>query len=290
MSNTIQAMTHDAAKRNRPSVSQARTPAGDTSWEQVADWYEALAADKGTEFHQNVIVPGLMKLLGLRPGERVCDLACGQGAVTSALARTGAVITGVDLSPTLIALARTRAAAGTTYVVGDARNVPELKSGSFDAVTCILAAMNIDPVEPLFAEIARLLRGPGPGNRSGGRAVIVILHPAFRVPRQSRWKWDEGRKLLLREVDRYLGPLKIPIDLRPFNRPGEAVTATYHRPAETYLNGLAKVGLWTDAYEEWPSHRTSQPGPKAKAENRARDEFPLFLAVRANKVSFRRWA
>ena len=207
-----------------------------------------------------------------------------------ALARTGVAVTGVDLSPSLIALARKRAAAGTTYIVGDARDVPELKSGSFDAATCIMAAMNIEPVEPLFAEIARLLRGPGPGNRAGGRAVIVILHPAFRVPRQSRWKWDDGRKLLVREVDRYLGALKVPIDLRPFNRPGEAMTATYHRPVETYLNGLAKAGLWTDALEEWPSHRTSQPGPRAKAENRARDEFPLFLAIRANKVSFRRWA
>jgi hypothetical protein len=145
--------------------------------------------------------------------------------------------------------------------------------------------MNMDPVEPLFAEMTRLLNGVDQvAARHGGRAVIVILHPAFRIPRQSRWKWDEGRKLLIRETDRYLGPLKVPIDMRPFNRPGESLTATYHRPIQAYVNGLASNGLWVNAIEEWSSHRKSQPGPRAKAEDRARDEFPLFMAIRAVKT------
>jgi SAM-dependent methyltransferase len=258
-------------------------------------------------------------------------------------------VTGVDLSPRLIELAKRRlqegaalkvsqgaaprSPKGISYLVGDARHVPELKSGSFDAVTCVLAAMNVDPVEPLFAEMSRLLRpasplplrerarvreksplpaggghseGEGPSPLPAGegqgegevrlrhgplqvpapaRAVIVILHPAFRIPRQSRWKWDERRKLLTREVDRYLSPLSVPIDMRPFNRPGETTTTTYHRPAGAYVNGLAQAGLLVDRFEEWPSHRTSQPGPRARAEDRARDEFPLFLAIRAVKVA-----
>jgi 2-polyprenyl-3-methyl-5-hydroxy-6-metoxy-1,4-benzoquinol methylase len=69
------------------------------SWEHVADWYEALAGAGGTEFHQQVIIPGLLRLLALKPGDKVCDLACGQGAVTMALAGSGAQVTGVDLSP-----------------------------------------------------------------------------------------------------------------------------------------------------------------------------------------------
>jgi hypothetical protein len=30
---------------------------------------------------------------------------------------------------------------------------------------------------------------------------------------------------------------------------------------------------------EWHSHKASQPGPRARAENHARKEFPLFLAM-----------
>jgi hypothetical protein len=39
-----------------------------------------------------------------------------------------------------------------------------------------------------------------------------------------------------------------------------------------------------DALEEWPSHKTSTSGPRAPAENVARKEIPMFLAVRAVKV------
>lgn len=236
-----------------------------------------MVGEHGTEFQQTIIVPGLLRLLALRKGERVLDVACGQGALSLALHQAGAEVVGVDLSPALIAKARQRAPQGVRYMVGDARELGEVEAGTFDAAVCVLAAQNMDPVAPVFAECARLLR-------KGGRAVFVVPHPAFRIPRQSSWQWDEPRKLLYREVDRYLEPLKVPIDMRPFRNPGVQLTWTYHRPISAYVNGLAEAGLFTSALEEWISHKTSQPGPKAAAENRARDEFPLFLAVRAVRV------
>jgi len=174
--------------------------------------------------------------------------------------------------------ARQRSPKEIRYLVGDARRLDMLDSESFDAITCVLAAQNMNPVEPVFQECARLLK-------PGGRLVLVVTHPAFRIPRQSHWGWDEDRKLLYRAVDRYLSPLKVPIDVRPFKAPGRAITWTYHRPLQDYVNALAQAGLWVNALEEWPSHKVSQPGPMAEAENRARSEFPLFLALRAVKVS-----
>jgi len=60
-------------------------------------------------------------------------------------------------------------------------------------------------------------------------------------------------------------------------------TWTYHRPLQTYIKALAKAGFLIDALEEWPSHKKSQPGPRAQAENSAREEIPMFLAIRAVK-------
>jgi hypothetical protein len=37
--------------------------------------------------------------------------------------------------------------------------------------------------------------------------------------------------------------------------------------------------------EEWPSHKTSTSGPRAAAENTARKEIPMFMAIRAVRVS-----
>jgi len=200
--------------RHRPLPGGA--PGGD-SWEHVAAWYDALAEERGTEFHQRVIIPGLLRLLALKPGERALDMACGQGAVSRALRRAGASVTGVDLSAKLIELAKQRSSRDIRYLVGDARKLDGLEDARFDAVVCVLAAQNIDPIEPLFAEGARLLR-------PGGRLALVVNHPAFRIPRQSGWRWDERRKLVFREVDAYLTPLRIPIDMRPFRGKGRSVT------------------------------------------------------------------
>ena len=247
------------------------------SWDHIASLYDSLSAVRGTEFQQEIIIPGILRLLLLRRGERVLDQACGQGAVSKSLHSEGAEVTGVDLSPRLIDIARRRSPKAIRYLVGDVRRLDSLPDTEFDAVVCVLAVQNIEPIAPLFAESARLLR-------TGGRLVVVLNHPVFRIPRQSSWRWDEERKLLYRGVDRYLTPLRIPIDMAPFKDRGRKTTWTYHRPLQTYVNGLAAAGLWTNALEEWPSHKSSQPGPKAKAENRARTEFPMFLALRAVRV------
>jgi SAM-dependent methyltransferase len=50
----------------------------------------------------------VVDLLDPRPGERILDLGCGDGALTAEIAARGAVVTGVDASPELIAAARRR--------------------------------------------------------------------------------------------------------------------------------------------------------------------------------------
>jgi hypothetical protein len=50
-----------------------------------------------------------------------------------------------------------------------------------------------------------------------------------------------------------------------------------------YIRTLRNAGLLTDAMEEWPSHKKSTSGPRAAAENLARSEIPMFVALRAVK-------
>jgi hypothetical protein len=79
-------------------------------------------------------------------------------------------------------------------------------------------------------------------------------------------------------------PRKIPI----FAHPGKSheYTWTFHKPIEQYVKALRNAGLLIDAIEEWPSHKTSTSGPRAAAENVARKEIPMFLAIRAVKTNF----
>jgi trans-aconitate methyltransferase len=48
----------------------------------------------------------LLELLDPRPGERILDVGCGTGQLTSEIARSGARVTGLDSSPEMLAEAR----------------------------------------------------------------------------------------------------------------------------------------------------------------------------------------
>jgi hypothetical protein len=107
-------------------------------------------------------------------------------------------------------------------------------------------------------------------------------HPCFRQPRQSGWGWDEQRKLQYRRVDRYLSPYEMPILAHPGSAP-DVKTTSFHRSLTAYVEALAKHGFAITALEEWTSHKQSDSGPRAKAENVARQEIPLFLAMRVER-------
>lgn len=262
---------------DRPSGAPVRatekgTP---TDWGGVAEWYDSVVGDEGSEFHQKVIFPGVFKLLDVAPGRKVLDVACGQGAFCRALAERGAEVTGVDAAAELIELARARGNPSIHYHVADAKDLAFLPEASFDAAACVLAIQNIDALPPVFAAVARVLT-------AGGRFAVVMMHPCFRAPKTTHWGWDEKQGVQYRRVDRYLLPRKEPIVTHPGRKTGE-YTWSFHRPIGSYVKALRTAGLLVDAMEEWASHKHSDSGPRAAAENVARKEIPMFLALRAVK-------
>jgi ubiquinone/menaquinone biosynthesis C-methylase UbiE len=264
-----------------PSSGVSPPPAPATHWGDAAEWYDQLVGEEGSEYHRHVVLPGAVRLLAARAGDEVLDIACGQGVLCRLLARQGVRATGVDAAADLIRFANDRNAQvpeGTpkpAYRVGDARELSFLPDGAFDAAACLLAIQNIHPIGPVFASVARVLKPLG-------RFVVVMMHPAFRNPKETHWGWDEGQKVQYRRVDKYLLPRKVPITTNPGK--SKDYTWTFHKPIEAYVKAARNAGLLVDALEEWPSHKTSTSGPRAPAENVARSEIPMFLAMRAVRV------
>ena len=92
----------------KPHPPRKPNEAGVTDWNGVANWYDELVGDNGSEFHREVVVPGTLRLLAAGRGDRVLDVACGQGVLCRALAATGIEATGVDAAIDLIRAARDR--------------------------------------------------------------------------------------------------------------------------------------------------------------------------------------
>jgi len=250
----------------------------DTSWNDVAGWYDRLVGEKGSDYHQSVIIPGVLTLLAPQKGEKILDLGCGQGVLSRKLAESGALVTGVDASKNLIKISQSRAQRNPNlhYVVADAAALDNFSHESFDAAASILSLQNMENMEAVIKESSRVLK-------KNGRLVIVINHPCFRIPRQSGWGFDEKRKLQYRRVDAYLTSLKIPIQMHPGHQPSK-VTWSFHRPLSVYFEAFKAHGLVVISLEEWTSHRESLPGKTKRTEDRARAEIPLFLAITAKKI------
>lgn len=245
-----------------------------SGWDPVAEWYDGWVGPHGSHHHRKLAIPAVMSLLELRPEAQVLDIGCGQGVLAPHIADASAVYTGVDISPKMLSAARGYHASRGCFLRGDARHlnrVSALRPHSFDAAVFLLSIEDINPLEDALASAAWAL-GPG------GTIVIFMRHPCFRVPRQSGWGHDEGRKLRYRRVDSYLTPLSVPLKAYEHSRTG--TTISFHRPLHHYINALAAHGFAVDYLDELITYEQGQN----RAERRANEEFPLFLALRARRI------
>jgi len=238
-----------------------------TSWGGVADWYHEHLLSEGT-YHADVILPNLLRLMNIKTDEQVLDLACGEGFFSRAFHEAGAKVTGVDISPELVALARRDSPKEITFAVSRASNLHSFPARIFSAVTIVLAIQNIEDVKEVFFEIERVLA-------PSGKIFIVMNHPAFRVPKCSSWEWDDKSGKQFRRIDSYMTESREKILMHPGKTAD--TTITFHRPLQYYSKLLSNTGFSIGRIEEWISPKKSQAGPRSKEEDRMRREIPLFI-------------
>lgn len=249
----------------------------DTSWETSALWYDKAVGEKGHYYHQQVVLPGVLRLLDLKRGHSLIDFACGQGILARQIPKEIPYL-GIDASSSLIASAKKSSTQPLhKFLVHDLTRPLTLDKQSFTHATCILAIQNIEDPLVLLQTASELLK-------PDGLLVLVMNHPCFRIPRQSHWGIDEQKKLQYRRLDLYMSALKIPIQTHPSMQKGSPKTWSFHRPLSLYSAWLKQAGFLIHSLEEWCSDKKST-GAMASLENRSRKEFPLFLALAAQKMS-----
>lgn len=246
-----------------------------SSWEESAGWYDQVVGEKGHYYHQQVILPNLIRLLDLKKsGQYILDLACGQGILERHIPKEVGYL-GIDVSPALIKQAKNRVQASQhAFLVQDLMGALNLPKKDYTAAVCILAIQNMEQPLQLFKNASSHLQ-------KKGQLVLVLNHPCFRIPRQSSWGIDEQKKIQYRRIDHYLSTMKIPIQTHPGGQK-ELQTWSYHFSLSSYSQWLFEAGFTIETMEEWCSDKVST-GKYATMENRSRKEIPLFLTIVARK-------
>jgi len=237
-----------------------------TGWDELTPWYAGWAGG-GHNFHKNFAFPALAPVLNLKRGMRLVDLGCGMGALREMAEKAGVEYVGVDKSPSMIREAKRAAEkvhSKAQFFVSDVARPGGIAlpvRDTFDRATFLFSIQDVDNHRDAFKNAAKLLAPKG-------ELVLFMVHPAFRIPRQSGWGTDEGRKLTYRRVDRYHTEATIPLPQRTGK--GDVTSFFYHRPIESYVDALRSAGfLVADMKEVYSGAKGGDA------------EFPHFLLIRA---------
>lgn len=243
------------------TVSEGENNQAREAWNTNASFWDHRMAE-GNDFFAQLVWPGVEELLQPQAGDRLLDVACGNGVASRRLARVGARVVAIDFAEEMIRHAKQRHAEGEVdYRVLDATDQEALEAlgkGHFDGALCNMALMDIADIGPLLTGIRSLLQPTG-------RFVFSVLHPCFNNPRAVPMGEMEDRAGTI--VTTY--SVKISHYLTPYTQVGAAMHGQpvphpyFHRPLEVLLGAAFEAGFVLDGLKEraFPEGNTSGTTP-----------------------------
>jgi 2-polyprenyl-3-methyl-5-hydroxy-6-metoxy-1,4-benzoquinol methylase len=149
-------------------------------YDPYADRYAQMVARREADAAHDPIRAPLLGEIGEVAGKKTLDAACGEGYLARILARRGAVVTGIDISPRLIALAQAHRATPPDppirFLVADLSQPLPDHTERYDLAACNLALNDIADAQGFFATIAALVV-------PGGRFALSLNNPYSYVVR-----------------------------------------------------------------------------------------------------------
>ena len=221
------------------------------AWDaNAAYWDEKMG--EGNDFVNLLQWPAILRLLNPQPGQRILDIATGNGLTARRLAALGAQVSAFDFSEELIQLAKARTAPDLriTFYVLDATDESSLLASlapslPFDSALCNMALFDIADIEPLFHVLPRLIK-------PGGTFVFSLTHPAFN----NTSSVHVAEEMDLEGQIQSVYSLKVSRYITPHQAHGAALRGQprpqlyFERPLNYYLHLGFRNGFVLDGFEE----------------------------------------
>lgn len=169
----------------------------------------------------------------------------------------GAFVTGFDLSPRMVELAKARNQGQGTFFVHDLSHPLFMCQGaSYDMILCALALHYIEDWDPTLQEFYRVLK-------PGGHLIISIEHPFFEYNYFKSTHYFETEPVMC--------------TWKRFGQPGDV--HSFRRPLEACIRPLTANGFYLETLPEpKPVEKFKELDPK---HYRELNEFPAFMCLRA---------
>ena len=205
-------------------------------WDDAAPIWVSNMEEGGDYHHKYKILPEVYRLLDVQKDEKILDVACGEGNVARHLTKSGARVTGIDISKMLdFAIEREeKENLGILYLKMNAEKISDrFEEASFDKVVCNMALMDIEDFKTTIKQISLVLK-------ENGLFVFSILHPAFSWPACMTLKIPGDSQ---RNEDRFRIVMDY-FDERPTLDFTFGIPMLYfQRPISSYFNELVKNNL-----------------------------------------------
>jgi len=219
-------------------------------WDRLADWWDDRIGN-GNEFQDYLIEPATERLLALKPGERVLDIACGAGRLAQRMAALGAIVIAVDHAEKFLNRARERTTENIEriqYLKLDATDplaLVSLGEGCFDAAVCTMALMDMSLITPLISSLPKILK-------PRGRFVFSVIHTVFNsgTARHVAEQFEHDSEVTIRSG------ITVTEYTEPFAYKGLGVLGQpepqhyFHRSISLLFNTCFKFGFVLDGMEE----------------------------------------
>lgn len=248
------------------------------AWDASAAYWDEYMGE-GNDFVEVLIWPATLRLLALQPGQRILDIACGNGLYARKLAALGVDVVAFDFSAEMIRRAQARGPAASidyrTLDVTDKAHLLSLGEASFDAAICQMALFDIADIEPLMAALPRLLK-------PGAAFVFSIMHPCFNSVHVTHMAEREDRDGdLVTTHSLKVSGYMTPSVQRGLAVPGQPEPHIYfHRPLGELLSTAFRHGFMLDTLDEraFPAGQPHRGNPLGWGSSFS--EFPPVLVAR----------